>query len=115
MNTNINFLNDDSITIDVDSMTINDDSITIDVDSMTINDDSMTIDVDSMTINDDSMTIDVEYNDHHWCYTGIFVLLIKNHDKIVYRYDNVANNLILDYDDGDGEERLKFMVFLNKK
>jgi hypothetical protein len=55
--------------------------------------------------------IGVEYNDHHWCYKGAIVLLIKCGDKIVYRYDNIANKLMLDYD--DGEE--KFTIFLDKE
>ena len=56
-------------------------------------------------------TIDVEYNDHHWCCKGAIVLLIKNNDKIVFKCDDVANILVLHYD--DGEE--KFTIYLNKK
>jgi hypothetical protein len=56
-------------------------------------------------------TIDVEYNDCHWCYKGGIVPLLKNNDKIIYKYDDAIETIVLDYDDG----MEKFSICLNKK
>jgi hypothetical protein len=55
-------------------------------------------------------TINVEYNGDHWYYKGAIVSLVKNCDKIVYKYDDTTNILLLYYD--DGEE--KFTIHLDR-
>jgi hypothetical protein len=64
----------------------------------------------NITIQDN--TIDIEHNGEHWCHKGGIVALIKNNDKIDFRYvDATTNNIVLFYDDG----MEKFSIPLNKK